>query len=299
MKKQLLILSLFCSTLFSLSAQGFDFAPVGARWYYSELDFALKDIPHITESVGKETYQGKWCSKLIHSSMGPLPSPTYVYTQNDTVFFYSTLTNQFEMLYDFTAEVGDSWVVGGVHSVDNEGNHLLADTVRVDSMSTVILSGDTLKVWYISHGFFYDWGRRIIEKVGNDDLFAPKYAMWELQIGALRCFETPDVEFHFVPYPCDTVYSTISSSYDLNGMIELEIFPNPSTGHAAVLLPTNAAGVVAVFSSTGHKIYTETVVPNTNSLVLDLSQMPVGLYRVVLFDVEHRAIATAPLSIVR
>ena len=54
----------------------------------------------------------------------------------------------------------------------------------------------------------------------------------------------------------------------------LQLAPNPSTGNATVLLPTIAAGVVAVFSSTGQKVHAETVAPNTHSLVLDLAKCP-------------------------
>ncbi len=218
---------LFFYFAFNLSAQNTDFAPVGTKWYYSDLDYALRSIPHIVESVSKENYQGKLCSKLVTSTVGPLPSPTYVYSQNDTVFFYSTISNQFEMLYDFTAEVGDQWVVGGVYSRDGDGNDLFSDTITVDSMSLLSINGASLKVWYISHGVFYDWGGRIVENIGNLSLFAPKYGMWELQVYGLRCFETPDTVFHFAPYPCDTVFWTISETQTLADPENIKVSPNP------------------------------------------------------------------------
>jgi hypothetical protein len=203
---------------------------VGAKWYYAELDFALNVRPHVIESVGKEQFEGKWCSKLVlnlPSMYGVLPSPTYVYSQNDTVFFYSQWTNRFEMLYDFTAEVGDSWVVGGVYSVDNEGNTLLADTIHVDSIGFLSINGASLKVWHISHGLFYDWGRKIYEHIGNEGLIAPKYAMWELEVGDLRCFETPDTAFHFVSHSCDSAWSTINATEVPAENLNIQVSPNP------------------------------------------------------------------------
>ena len=279
MKKYLLLHLLTFSAIFNLSAQSFDFAPVGAKWYYDELDFAQKVVPHILESVAKENYQGKWCSKLVVDlpSIGPLPSPTYVYTQNDTVFFYSTWTNQFEMLYDFTAEVGDTWVVGGVFSIDNQGNKLYADTIRVDSISHILINGDSLKVWHITDGYFYDWGKRIFERVGNDRLFAPKFAMWELQVGPLRCFETPDTAFHFVPYPCDTSYSTISKTLDPNESYGLKVVPNPFQEEITII----SGSPVMVFSfslydQTGRMVFLQ---PNAvGSLVVNTAPLPPGLY---------------------
>ncbi|MDO8367588.1 MAG: T9SS type A sorting domain-containing protein [Saprospiraceae bacterium] len=276
MKKNLLVYLLAFSAITNLSAQGSDFAPVGAKWYYSELNFALKVIPHVTESVAKENYQGKWCSKLVHSSIGPLPSPTYIYTQNDTVFFYSTVTNQFEMLYDFTAEVGDTWVVGGVLSFDNEGNALFADTIRVDSISSIAINGGSLKVWHISHGIFYDWGRRIFERVGNESLFAPKFAMWELEVGGLRCFETPDTAFHFVPYPCDTIYSTISTTDAPNAADGIAVFPNPF--HEAIYIrsdPLSAPGTFLLFSPIGNVVRRQKF---SGSVEIGTASLPAGIY---------------------
>jgi len=278
MKNLLLVCLMVCPSLCGLAAQGFDFAPVGAKWYYSELNFALKVVPHIMESVSKENYQGKWCSKLVvhWPSIGPLPSPTYVYTQNDTVFFYSTVTNQFEILYDFTAEVGDTWVVGGVLSYDNLGNPLYSDTIKVDSISSLAINGGSMKVWHISHGKFYDWGRRIFEKVGNESLFAPKFAMWELQVWNLRCFETPDTSFYFVPYPCDTTYSTISTTNAPNVADGIAISPNPF--HEVLYIrtePLSAPGTLLLFNHIGNVVHRQKF---SGSVKIETTSLPAGIY---------------------
>ncbi len=278
MKKYLLVHLLTFSAITNLAAQGFDFAPVGAKWYYTELDFAQREVPHIMESVSKENYEGKWCSKLVVSwpSIGPLPNPTYVYTQNDTVFFYSTWTNQFEMLYDFTAEVGDTWVVGGVLSYDNEGNALYADTIKVDSISSIAINGGSMKVWHISHGFFYDWGERIFERVGNESLFAPKFAMWELQVWNLRCFETPDTSFHFVPYPCDTIYSTISTTIVPDTADGIEISPNPF--HEVLYIrtePLSEPGTLLLFNHIGNVVRRQRF---SGSVEVETASLPAGIY---------------------
>ena len=279
MKTYFLVFTLIFSSVLNLTGQSNDFAPVGTKWYYNELDFAQRVVPHILESVGKENYQGKWCSKLVVAlpSIGPLPSPTYIYTQNDTVFFYSNLTNKFEMLYDFTAEVGDQWVVGGVFSMDDQGNKLFADTIRVDSISAIAINGGSLKVWHISHGIFYDWGPKIYEHVGNASLFAPKYAMWELQVWDLRCFETPDTSFHFVPYPCDTSYSTISATLDPNESSVLKVAPNPF--QEEITITSGTQSIVFSFSlydQTGRTVFFK---PNAaGNLVVNTEPLTPGLY---------------------
>lgn len=281
---------LFVIAPFFLLAQNDEFAPVGTKWYYSDLDFALRDIPHIIESVGKENYQGKLCSKLVTSDVGPLPSPTYVYSQNDTVFFYSMLTNQFEILYDFTAEVGDQWVVGGVYSRDDNGNELFADTITVDSISLLLINGVNLKVWHISHGFFYDWGKQIVENIGNLSLFAPKYAMWELQVWGLRCFETPDTIFHFVPYPCDTIYSTISATQYPEEETGITVSPNPFHEQFVVISDSQQLQFSFwLFDSTGRLIRRDQNI--VGNLEVNTESLPSGIYfwRLEMGVGEHRS----------
>jgi len=276
MKKFLLAIWLTFSTLFNLAAQNTDFAPVGAKWYYDELNFALKIIPHIIESVSKENYQGKWCSKLVSSSDDIVPNPAYVYSQNDTVFIYSPLSNQFEMLYDFTAEVGDQWVIGGILSYDFQGNPIYADTVSVDSISRISMNGDSLKVWHISHSIFYGWGNRIFERAGNDKLFMPKFGLIQAYVWGLRCFETPDTAFHFVPYPCDTIYSTISTTNAPNGAADIEASPNPFHETISITTaPLSEPHTFLLFSNTGHLVRRQKFSGNAE---IETESLPAGIY---------------------
>ena len=57
MKNLLLVCLMVCSNLCGLSAQGSDFAPIGAKWYYTQPhNFQPKIIPHIIECVAIEQY---------------------------------------------------------------------------------------------------------------------------------------------------------------------------------------------------------------------------------------------------
>ncbi len=278
MKNLLLLCLTACTCLSGLPAQNLDFAPVGAKWYYSEgHDVPPSIIPHIMECTSKELFQGKWCSKLVSSSVGPLSNPAYIYTQNDTVFFYSETTARFEMLYDFSATVGDSWVVGGIMAKDGEGNPIFSDTITVDSISQITISGESLKVWHISHSIYYDWGRRIFEKAGNDMLFAPKFGLGELQIYGLRCFETPDLSLHFVPYPCDTSYSTFSKTYDIAGINDIKVSPNPFTDRLSLTWASPAAGFTfSMYDQFGRLVsYTENL---GSELAINTKNLPSGIY---------------------
>jgi len=281
--KKLLTITAFLLGTALLGAQGTDFAPVGARWYYSEVDFALRTVPHIIESVSKEDYQGKWCSKLVSSSNDIFPNPAYVYTENDTVYYFSPSSNQFEMLYDFTAGVGDTWVVGGLHAFDFEGNPVYADTIKVDSMSVLSVNGQDLKVWHISNTFWFDWGGLIIEKVGNDKLFMPKVGLITAYVWGLRCFDSPEYEFQFVPYPCDTVFNYMGSSVTEPYIsIKLTAMPNPASTHTYFVPDKEMegqSGSVALFDQRGGKVKEMAfTVQQGQPLRVELKDLPRGLY---------------------
>jgi hypothetical protein len=270
-----------CAAL--LAAQGADFAPVGAKWYYSELNFALKTIPHIIESVGKEDYQGKWCSKLVSSSNDIVPNPAYVYTENDTVYYFSPISGQFEMLYDFTAEVGDSWVVGGLEAFDLDGNLVASDTVTVDSISLLSVNGQDLKVRHISHSFWFDWGGLIIEKVGNDKLFMPKRGIVEAKVWGLRCFDSPEFDFQLVPYPCDTVFNFSGSSVsEQDASLRLLASPNPATTHTYLSwehLIEGSTCKLSLFDGLGRLVREQALTMlGGQPLRVELSSLPPGAY---------------------
>ncbi|MBK6901370.1 MAG: hypothetical protein IPH04_00765 [Saprospirales bacterium] len=146
MKKLILCFSFFLFWVSFLAGQTLDFAPVGAKWYYSIYDFdpppPYGQFPHVVEVVGKELYQGKICSKLVNIGLETVPDPLYVYTQNDSVFFYSLLSEQFELLYDFGAEIGESWTIGGLASTLTDYDSL---TVLVDGISLMNFAAYRLK----------------------------------------------------------------------------------------------------------------------------------------------------------
>ena len=269
----------FFAALTNVPAQDSDFAPLGAKWYYSEYNSVPPSIiPHIVECTAKEMFQGKWCSKLVSSSDDILPNPAYVYTENDTVYYFSPGSNQFEILYDFTAEVGDQWTIEGLPNVI-PGNPLpyASDTITVDSISSMIVGGDTLKVWHIHNTFWFEWGGLIIEKIGNDKLFIPKMGLIEAYVWGLRCFESPGEAYHLVPYPCDTIYSTISKTLDPNESDGLKVAPNPFQEEITII--SGSPFMVYSFSlydQTGRRVFLQ---PNAvGSLVVNTEPLPPGLY---------------------
>lgn len=240
MKKTILIALLSGVLVSLLSAQGADFAPVGARWYVNQI--VLDPIPAdsfvIVEVTGEEMMAGQLCRVISNLSGCGLPNPAHVFTRNDSVFFYSAVTQQFELLYDFTAEVGSQWTVRGL-------SHLGFD-VQVDVLEVTYrhFGADSLKLWRVNTtGYF--WGDIIMEKVGSqwypgptsvDDCSA---GLEERLPYSVRCYEDDSGLYNLSAnnMPCD-FFDDISSTRQhetISGVFGM--YPNPAQGRVYFEMP--------------------------------------------------------------
>ncbi|MDO8367589.1 MAG: T9SS type A sorting domain-containing protein [Saprospiraceae bacterium] len=222
MKNLLLVCLMVCSCLCGLAAQSADFAPVGAKWYYKQISF---DSPYpeefrLVEVTGEEVFQGQMCRIIEGLTIGcGLPNPSHVFTRNDSTFFWSQFTEKFELLYDFSASAGDTWLI--------EGLGLFNDSLRVfvDSVGQRVVNGDTLQTWFVSNVGCFDWGNEIMEKLGNLYFLSPSYCLCENGPYGIRCYLDADADYHFVSYPCDTLLYLGTST--LSAYHSVEVFPNP------------------------------------------------------------------------
>jgi len=112
--------------------------------------------------------------------------------------------------------------------------------------------------------------------MGNDKLFMPKFGLVEAYIWGLRCFESPSEAYHLVPYPCDTIYSTISTTNAPNEADDIEISPNPF--HEAIYLRTVTLSepyTFLLYSNTGHLVRRQKF---SGSAEIETESLPAGIY---------------------
>ncbi len=288
MTRILILLAFYWLGQTTLLAQPTDFAPLGARWYYSELAFApppFGEFPHIIEVAAKENYQGHLCSKIVKVVGWPsetVPDPLYVYSQNDSVFFYSLLSARFELLYDFTAGAGDSWVVGGLSAPQGLDSLL----VEVDSVSQIVVSGQSRKMLHTRCQLFFDWGctitgpntgtHFIIAGIGSTGFLTPDYGLYEGGPNGLRCYTDPSNDLHFVNYPCDTTL-IISDTRDVNENAAISVFPNPVSDHINILLEVNMGSpLFRLYDSFGRLVKQELLEGGLHKI--NIENMVNGLY---------------------
>ncbi len=296
-KTQLLLLISAVLAVFQSAAQSAEFAPVGAKWTYSNYQIytpPISETPHVVTVEAKELYQGKLCSKLVNTGSITTPEPLYLYQQNDTVFFYCDVTQQFEMLYDFGAVVGESWTIYGL--VTSYGYDSLV--VTVDALETRNVSGVDLKVQSITFPLHpFEWNFEIVEGVGNLFFLAPHFEVPDNTPHNLRCYSDAQYDLHFVEFACDTTFS-ISSKEPVLASIYLS--PNPASAAVTLRLPEHMGFVenltVELFDAFGKK-QLQTVL-SSNATTFSVANLPAGFYHLTVRD-GQKMVGTGKVAVVR
>jgi len=194
---------LFATCLFWQTSIAQEWAPIGAKWHYTERFFGWNpiEIDYIKiESVKDTIVAGKSCKKLTkRHNIGCTDRPDieYMYSENDQVFFYDTSFNAFQVLYDFGADQGDSWIILVKDMQPDDIDTLI---VKVDSTNQIIINGISLKQFFVTYDFRnetipnYTYNSTIIESIGDLWYMFNYYPEWAFGCDAnfsegLRCYE--------------------------------------------------------------------------------------------------------------
>ncbi|MDD4993750.1 MAG: leucine-rich repeat domain-containing protein [Paludibacter sp.] len=156
-----------------------EFAPIGAKWHYSQTGIIDLDTYKTIESVGDTIIEGKTCRKLVETSrngFAPIRAIRIMYSKNDSISEY--YNSSFHLLYDFGAVKGDTITIG-----------VNLPKMIIDSTSTISINGSVRKVQYVtcSDGKMFEFGGKVIEGIGNSIFMFPTYDM--NYDGPLRCYE--------------------------------------------------------------------------------------------------------------
>lgn len=190
MKKLLTILTILIFPFSGTFAQQ-EWAPIGAEWYYTYV-FAWSPA-----TVGKLTYT-KFISekdtivnnmncRLIHGvrkydCLGlPELYEEYIITYSENGKVYEIENNQKYLLYDFTKQAGDFWILP---KYDN-------DTVMVISVDSItLLNGEKRKILNIENKNDSWWFRgKIIENIGYTYYIVPYPEIIPCDLGGdFRCY---------------------------------------------------------------------------------------------------------------
>lgn len=272
----------FLLLLFKLNAQ--NFAPIGAEWHYGTESYSIgtgfSSVDYIKIRSEKDTIiHSILCRKIVKSGVTHLnnrPKVEYLYSSNDTVFFYDENFSEFQILYVFNLSVNDNWKI----KIKNYGLEIDTMIITVDSIYTTQINGNNLQVSKVSYTYtlFSGEGTRtqsstIIENIG--DTYS-MFNLWDYAIvcggtwtTGLRCYEDTDIGFYNKNSSINCDYSkTWTSIKYINKEDEFSIYPNPN-GEFIYIETKNLKKILVKITDTQAKLIFSKEIDSKEKINLD------------------------------
>ena len=204
-----------------------------------------------------------------------------MYKSNNKVYIY--LNGQDYVLYDFSADKGDSWetrVYFEHYGMDPESDSIIE--ITVDSISSLIIEDDTLKTFYTKSNSPWSFEGPIIENIGNRYMFPDIWPILDQNVPYLRCYI--DDSIYYSVMKCDTIFET---ELKLNNSIPDEtflIYANPSND--LIYLKSNNRTFnniyIELFDMQGKCIFNKRLINYTNEYILNVNNLNKGIYFILI-----------------
>ena len=263
--------------------------PLGSEWYYE-----------IQNENGNITYQYMYQAgdtiinndtahilvkintlydKDIHTEV----THEYVYERDGKLYWWNKTLDEFTVLYDFNAEVGDNWEIKvGTESL----------LMHVDAVENFEYEGVTYRMLHVSDPDDLFSGD-IISGIGHLTSFFPERLMGNgdgIRVEGLRCYWIED-ELVFQPgdEDCDAIYSDIHGIEEGGPSTGLVVYPNPTDGTLfvqtlrATSLPDQTYRITNLM---GQTVLAGQITAETQQI--DVSSLPKGMYFISVDDVMRK-----------
>ena len=306
MKQKLIIV--FGLILFVLHVNSQEFAPVGAKWYYSHFDGATSELTYM-ESVGEQVVNNKLCKILKTFQVDERWTPDsiyyctsgistdYLYRENQKLYHYDSFKGGFEVLYDFSLLAGENVIVRDTSFEDclyfpPWGYYCSSFKYIIDSIDDVLVGDSLLTRQYTSTILDANWGFNIwtdiypsIENIGSTRYFFGQDTQGlpvEGSLSFLRCYEDSNMFYRTEYWPADKPCNYLSPIIYANNSekslgSKVNISPNPCSGLCKIEFPENA--IIEKYIITDIRGNTiKTIKPTYGNRIINISELVNGIY---------------------
>lgn len=293
MKKNKLIIFVFILLYFNVAFSQNDWAPIGAKWYYSVPNGSgnLLDSVLIYESIKDTVINNQICKKISDINNNII----FMYFDNQKVYYWKY--NQFQLIYDFTLIQNDTALlthralIPDTLSPSGINDTILNVRLIVDSVTNENVNGELLKRFYLHYipdtaypdllwfNIFYT------EKIGSETEFIEciKPATIPEDAITLRCYD--DSLIHYMTQwwssqglSCDYITNIkVSNVGDKN----INVYPNPVKN--VLNIHTKYEGSLIIRNIIGYTIKDIPLIEGNN--VIDVYNLPLG---VLLLEIQNK-----------
>jgi len=258
------------------------FAPLGARWWYSQDEkWPPYDQSYWRFEVEKDTViEGYNLRKVNQSHIweeGGFTGQFYIYNDSGHIYIYNEGTHTLLDYFNLLAEQGDT--IKTTEGFDGYGYSL------VDSIGYVDIAGESLKRFYLTAvgDFDYYFGSSTFtERIGGNGYFFATYGAVDPPPGGpLRCYEDSIIGLYGSDLVADCEY--IQTGIQELGEIDFSVYPNPVRDKIYLTLNENQQPLIQLSDISGRKINLDLVMTGDDLYESDISFLPEGIYMVSVF----------------
>ncbi len=217
----------------------------------------------------------------------------YVYMRDGKVYWWNKTLEEFTVLYDFGAEVGDSWNIF-------VGTEIL--TMHVDAVEEIEYEGRIYRMLRVTDPDDLFSGN-IVCGIGHLTSFFPEKLLGDgdrMRVEGMRCYwNEGELVFKYGDEDCDAVIS------DLHGVEEngpstssgtFTVYPNPTNGiltvHHSALTTSNAShfhihhSEFQIANLMGQTVLSGNI--NAENQQIDVSSLPQGMYFITVGEATRK-----------
>jgi len=295
-----------------LNAQN-EFAPLGAKWWYTTYcqDGLGSYCNLYTYEVIGDTIIDGIQAKIMEYARNKevIPEATLImYNDGDQV--YHLIDSVFYLLYDFSAEVGDT-IISRIdtkisYTSFNPPPESKLFRYTIDSVSTILIDNQVLKIQYPGvivddeNGVYAGWSFPsfednpiIVEKMGFlgiGGMFGHENVFITAGVsGNLKCYQDDDIFYKIANRPCDSIGVQLVNNEDIYQEAQFKISPNPAKEivYVRYQLPEKLnSALVNFYDIHGRLTLTKNITDNVGSIDWNVSELPEGIcfYQLVSDD---------------
>jgi hypothetical protein len=258
--------------------------PIGTEWYYeienSDGSITYQHLEYAADTTVNEepVHILVRINTLYDKNLHEEKSYEYIYERDNKVYWWNKTLNEFTMLYDFAAQVGDEWEI-------KVGTELLP--MHVDEEGMVDYNGQTYRTLTVSDPQDLFSGT-IICGVGHETSFFPERLMTkgdDYRVGGMRCvWQYGQLIIQTTETACDEVYFNFHYDVDETTAERFQVYPNPTSG--IITVSGAQSDEYRIINLQGQTVWSGTSLrgaePNgatkQSNLTIDVSSLPNGMY---------------------
>jgi hypothetical protein len=267
-----------------------EFAPIGAKWYYTRYQDGIPPSVFTgyvqLEAVRDTMILGNTCKLITKGTENNVPNENYYLYKDVTnkVFYYSIDSSRFCLLYDYNALVGDSFELDCIPDFNNnnEGGNLM---VYIDSVAEININGEIkrMQLYRTDEGLVgFSFSGWVIEDIGHLFYLFP-LINHNASVDYLRCYEDDSLGL-YKPSTIACDYVTGIESLQEN-LIGITIYPTLVEDKINISNKNNHKINLRITSILGNQ---EFVQYNFIDKWLNLSELSSGVYFITVFDDEKQ-----------